>query len=102
MADFFVLCSGTSEPHVRSLAEEVIEKLRTAGERPWHVEGRESLRWVLVDLVDVVVHVFRQDARDFYALERLWGDATLTRYEDSWEDADDDEPTFVPPGVIDA
>ncbi len=85
-ADYFVLCSGTSDPHVRSLADDLVEYLRGQGHRPWHVEGRQSLRWVLVDLVDIVVHIFRQEARDFYALERLWGDAPATRLRNEWEE----------------
>ena len=78
-ADFFILCSGTSEPHVRSLTDDLVDELRGQGHRPWHVEGRQSLRWVLVDLVDVVVHIFLPEAREFYALERLWGDAPAAR-----------------------
>jgi len=85
-ADYFILCTGTSEPHVRSLANDLVGRLRESGERPWHVEGMESLRWVLVDLVDVVVHIFRGEAREYYALERLWGDADTTRFADAWED----------------
>jgi ribosome-associated protein len=74
-ADFFVLCSGTSDLHVKALAEELCDKLEAAGEGPWHVEGYETRRWVLLDFVDIVVHIFRQEVREFYALERLWGDA---------------------------
>jgi ribosome-associated protein len=85
-ADFFVLCTGTSDMHVRSLAEAVRDKLREQGERAWHVEGLENRRWVLLDFVDIVVHVFRQDAREFYALERLWGDAECVRFEDTWHE----------------
>lgn len=81
-ADYFVLCSGTSEPHIRSLTDDLVEELRGQGHRPWHVEGRQSLRWVLVDLVDVVVHIFLPEAREFYALERLWGDAPAARLGD--------------------
>ncbi len=99
-ADFFIICSGTSEPHVRALANDVANTLREAGHKPWHVEGIESLRWVLVDLVDVVIHIFRQEARDFYALERLWGDADMSRLGDSWTaeetGEDDGEFTFAP------
>lgn len=84
-ADFFVICTGTSEPHIRALANDLSETLREAGDKPWHVEGTESLRWVLVDLVDVVIHIFRDEAREFYALERLWGDADATRFEDQFD-----------------
>jgi ribosome-associated protein len=83
-ADFFVLCSGTSDQHIKSLTEELLEKLQADGQRPWHLEGYAARRWVLLDFVDVVVHIFRQEAREFYALERLWGDAALTRVPDAW------------------
>lgn len=85
-ADFFVICTATSEPHVRAVTNNLVEALREAGDKPWHVEGTDSLRWVLLDLVDIVIHVFRNEARDFYALERLWGDAQSTRFDDSWTD----------------
>ena len=83
-ADFFVLCSGTSDQHVRTLAEELVDRLRAEGQRPWHVEGLAVRRWILLDFVDVVVHVFSQEAREFYSLERLWGDAALTPIADAW------------------
>jgi ribosome-associated protein len=73
--DFFVIASGTSDTHVRSLAERVIETMRQAGRRPHHVEGLTSGRWVLLDFVDLVVHVFHPSLREFYQLERLWADA---------------------------
>jgi len=73
--DFFVIATGTSDTHVRSLAEKVIETMRQAGRRPHHVEGLTSGRWVLLDFVDLVVHVFHPTLRDFYQLERLWADA---------------------------
>lgn len=75
VADFFLICSGASEPQVKAIAEAVEEKLRAIGARPWHVEGREGRRWVLLDYVDVVVHVFHEKTREYYLLERLWGDA---------------------------
>jgi ribosome-associated protein len=75
VADYFLICSGASEPQVKAIAEEVEDKLRERGARPWHVEGREYRRWVLLDFVDVVVHVFHERTRDYYLLERLWGDA---------------------------
>ncbi|HEY6193625.1 MAG TPA: ribosome silencing factor [Candidatus Eisenbacteria bacterium] len=75
VADFFLICSGASEPQVKAIAEAVEEKLRERGAKAWHVEGREYRRWVLLDFVDVVVHVFHEQTRAYYLLERLWGDA---------------------------
>jgi len=75
VADYFLICSGASEPQVKAIAEAVEEKLREGNTRPWHVEGREYRRWVLLDYVDVVVHVFHERTREYYLLERLWGDA---------------------------
>ncbi|MBI2505551.1 MAG: ribosome silencing factor [Candidatus Latescibacteria bacterium] len=84
-ADFFVLCSGTSDLHVKALAEDLCDQLEAAGQGPWHVEGFETRRWVLLDFVDIVVHIFRQEVREFYALERLWGDAARTSFSSGWE-----------------
>ena len=73
--DWFVIASGTSDAHVRGIANAVLRKLETAGARAHHVEGLPSGRWVLLDFVDVVVHLFHPEARAFYQLERLWNDA---------------------------
>jgi ribosome-associated protein len=73
--DFFLIASGTSDMHVRSVAEHIIEELKKEGQRPSHVEVLRSGRWVLIDYIDFVVHVFHPAAREFYQLERLWGDA---------------------------
>ena len=75
VADYFLICSGASEPQVKAIAEAVEDQLREQGARPWHVEGREGRRWVLLDFVDLVVHVFHEKTREYYLLERLWGDA---------------------------
>lgn len=75
VADYFLICSGQSEPQVKAIADAVEERLREAGARVWHIEGREGRRWVLLDYVDVVVHVFHVQTREYYLLERLWGDA---------------------------
>ena len=80
--DYFLLCTGTSEQHIRSLADEVRDQLVEMGEKPWHIEGADTRRWVLLDYVDFVVHIFREEVRDFYALERLWGDAERTDFAD--------------------
>lgn len=73
--DFFMLASGTSDVQVKAIAEHVRDALREEGERADHVEGLGSGRWVLLDYIDFVVHVFHPQARDFYQLEHLWGDA---------------------------
>jgi len=72
-----VVVSGTSDTHVRAIAEHVVEDLRQRGVRPHHVEGLAGGRWVLLDFVDLVVHVFHPALREFYQLEGLWGDAPL-------------------------
>lgn len=77
MTDCFVIASGTSDTHVRSIAEHVMDSLRKEGLRAHHVEGLQQGRWVLLDYVDFVVHVFHPTLREFYQLERLWGDATV-------------------------
>jgi ribosome-associated protein len=73
--DYFIIASGTSDTHVRAIAEHVMEELRREGIRAHHVEGLESGRWALIDYIDFVVHVFHPKLREFYQLERLWGDA---------------------------
>ena len=73
--DFFVIATGTSDAHVRGIAEAVIEALRVEGQRPHHVEGLTVGRWVLLDYVDFVIHLFHPETRAFYQLERLWSDA---------------------------
>jgi len=73
--DWFVVASGTSDVHVRAIAERVLEGLRESDESASHVEGLQGGRWVLLDFIDFVVHVFHPQARVFYQLENLWGDA---------------------------
>ena len=79
VADFFVICSGTSDVQVKAIAEAVEEGLKKSGVTPWHTEGYAARRWVLLDFVDVVVHVFHAKAREYYMLERLWDDAKRIR-----------------------
>lgn len=74
-ADTFLLATGTSDRHVKAVAEAVIEAAKAEGPKPLGVEGLDEGRWVLIDLGDVVVHVFRTEVREHYDLERLWGDA---------------------------
>ncbi|HEV2851772.1 MAG TPA: ribosome silencing factor [Thermoanaerobaculia bacterium] len=73
--DYFMICSGTSERQVQAIADAVQERLREGRVRPLHVEGYNRGQWVLIDYGDLVVHVFQEEPRRHYALERLWGDA---------------------------
>jgi ribosome-associated protein len=75
MTDFFVIASGTSDTHVRALGEHILDDLRKDGARAHHVEGLTQGRWVLLDYVDFVVHLFHPSLRSFYQIERLWADA---------------------------
>ena len=75
VCDYFLIVSAASEVQVKAVADAVIEKLGERGTKPWHVEGREGRRWVLLDYVEVVVHVFHEKTRQYYLLDRLWGDA---------------------------
>ena len=77
MTDFFVIASGTSDTHVRSLGESIWEELKKDGTAPHHIEGLTQGRWVLLDYVDFVVHLFHPSLRNFYQLERLWNDAEV-------------------------
>ena len=74
-ADYFIIATGTSARHVRSLAEKAVEAAEHVVARHPRIEGMETCRWVLVDAFDVIVHLFIEEARDFYGLERLWGEA---------------------------
>lgn len=75
LTDYFVLCSADSDVQVKAIADHVEHTLRDEAVRVWHKEGYTSLNWVLLDYVDVVVHVFKTEAREFYNLERLWAGA---------------------------
>lgn len=75
VTDYFFICSASSEVQVKAVAEAVEDKLRERGLKPWHVEGYEGRRWVLLDYVEFVVHVFHEKTREYYMLDRLWGDA---------------------------
>jgi ribosome-associated protein len=77
VTDFFVIASGTSDTHVRAVAGHVVDELKKEGITVHHVEGLPQGRWVLLDYVDFVVHLFHPTLREFYQLERLWGDANV-------------------------
>lgn len=81
VADFFVICTGRTGIQVQSVARGIIDRMNEEGYRPRHVEGMARARWVLLDYGDLVVHVFHEDDRDYYGLERLWGDALSVEIE---------------------
>lgn len=79
IADYFFLVHGTSDRHVRTIADAIVEQLSEKKVEPLHVEGRRDAIWILLDYGSVIVHVFHHQARKFYSLERLWGDAKIVR-----------------------
>lgn len=87
VCDFFVVCHGESDVQVKAIADAIIEGLAETGNRAWHVEGYAARSWILIDYVDVVVHVFHRETRHYYRLEDLWGDAPRELVRDGTGDA---------------
>ena len=77
IADYFVIATGTSSKHVSALADSVEEELDNLGIHPSHKEGHRNGEWVLIDYLDIIVHVFTEEKRDFYKLEKMWKDAEI-------------------------
>ncbi len=75
LCDYFIICSGTSTPHMNAIYEEIDMKLSEAGIKPAAREGLGNPGWVLLDYGDVIVHIFNENSREFYSIERLWSDA---------------------------
>ncbi|CAM3794207.1 ribosome silencing factor [Alkalicoccus chagannorensis] len=82
IADYFVVCHGTSETQVEAIAREIKDQIEEAGLPVKRVEGMREARWILIDLADVVVHVFHKEDREYYQLEKMWGDAPVYELED--------------------
>ncbi len=85
VTDFFIICSGTVEQHIKAIKDNIIEKLEEKGIKYWHIEGERANTWVLIDYVDVVVHIFHPLTRDFYKLEKLWADAKVEKITTDYE-----------------
>lgn len=84
LTDFFVVCHGTSDTQIGALANSVLDKVKEGtGENVWQREGLESRRWVILDYVNVVVHIFSEEKRDYYGIERMWNDALITEVNDA-------------------
>ena len=80
ICDYFVICHGRSPTHTRAVAEQIEQTMKQCNIHPHHREGRAQASWIVLDYLDVVVHVFSEETRQFYAIERLWGDAPRTEF----------------------
>ncbi len=84
VCDYFIICNGTSNTHVNAIVGSIQKTVsKNIKDKPWHVEGEDNAEWVLMDYVNVVVHVFQKQIREYYDLEGLWGDAKFTQIESS-------------------
>ena len=77
IADYFVICTGSVDVHAKAIADNILEGLEKKGIKVWHKEGYQALSWILLDYINVVVHIFQPEFRKRYALEKLWGDAPV-------------------------
>ena len=85
VCDYFIICEGTSNTQVNAIVNSIQKKVsKELRDNPWHVEGSDNAEWVLIDYVNVVVHVFQKHIRQFYDIESLWGDAKTTVIETSY------------------
>jgi len=83
IADYFIICTGTSDTQIDAISDSVEKEVFLGTkEHPWHREGFKNKEWILLDYVNVVVHIFKSEVRSFYGLEELWGDAEITEIED--------------------
>jgi ribosome-associated protein len=81
VADFFVICEANNQPQIRAIMDSVEDQVKKhCGEKPYHFEGKQNLQWVLIDYVNVVVHIMMPEQRKFYKLEEMWSDAPLDEY----------------------
>ena len=83
VCEYFIVCTGTSNTHVNAIAESVKKEIKEGiGERPWRSEGFGNAEWIILDYINTVVHIFKEEAREFYNLEGLWADAKITKIEE--------------------
>ena len=85
VCDYFIICNGTSNTQVNAIVNSIQKTVsKSLKDKPWHIEGSENAEWVLMDYVNVVVHVFQKHIREFYDIESLWGDAKITSIQSSY------------------
>ncbi len=86
VCDYFVICDGNSNTQVSAISGSIQKRVgKAVKDKPWHVEGENNAEWILIDYVNVVVHVFQRQTREFYNLEGLWGDAKITNIQNAYE-----------------
>lgn len=84
LADKFIICHATTDVQIKAIADSVVKQTKEQlGEKPWKEEGRDTRRWVILDYVNVVVHIFKKELREYYALEKMWNDAEIRKIEDT-------------------
>ena len=82
LTDFFIICTSESSPQTRAISDHINKQMKIEGIKVWHIEGYENLDWVLLDYINIVVHVFSKESRKYYDLERLWADGHITKIAD--------------------
>ena len=81
VADFFIICEATNQPQIRAISDNLEDEVKLkCGELPYHYEGKQNLQWVLIDYVNIVVHIMQPESRKFYKLEEMWSDASLEEH----------------------
>ena len=85
VCDYFIVCEGTSNTQVNAIVNSIQKQVsKTTKDKPWHIEGTDNAEWILMDYVNVVVHIFQKHIREYYDIESLWGDAKMTQIETSY------------------
>jgi len=85
VCDYFIICDGNSNTQVNAISGAIQKKVsKTLKDKPWHVEGEKNAEWILIDYVNIVVHIFQKEIREFYNIEGLWGDAKITNIQNAY------------------
>lgn len=85
VCEYFIICNGSSNTQVNAIANAIQKEVsKSMSEKPWHIEGEQNAEWILMDYVDVVVHIFQKRIREHYGIEGLWGDAKITKLESNY------------------
>ena len=82
LTDYFVICTSESDPQTRAITNHINDRMKETGIKSWHTEGYQNLEWVLIDFVNIVVHIFSKEARKYYEFERLWADGNIIHVKD--------------------